>query len=109
MWPIPDGELSRKGREAAECIVEFLKSRDMTDHGGGGRFYGPEQWDERGESYGLGSLLIVTHDGGAHAPAFSYDYECYDLMQELDQELKKIGVYVEQCTGWYSAIYSIRP
>lgn len=107
-WTIPEKQLTPKGRSAAEAILTFLQARDLTDHGGGGGFYGPEQWEERGEQYGLGSLLIVTHDGGEHAPAFNWDYEAYDLIEELRQELSKIDVYVEQCTSWFSAIYPIR-
>lgn len=108
-WTIPKDALSKKGVEAAQTILAFLEKENITDHGGGGKFYGPEEWEERGEQYGLGSLLIITHDGGEHAPAFNWDYECYDLMEDLRQELQKIGVYVEQCTSWFSAIYPIRP
>jgi len=103
-WPIP-ARLSSRGRAAAEEILAFLREKDMTDHGGGGRFYSPQEWEDRGEEYGLGSLLVVTHDGGDHAPAFNWDYEAYDLMEELRLRLQKIGVYVEQCTSWFSAIY----
>ena len=106
-WAIPS-ELCAKGRDAAAVIVAFLKKRDMSDPCGGGRFYTPDEWEERGEQYGIGSLLIITHDGGEHAPAFNWDYEAYDLMEELRQELSKIDVYVEQCTSWFSAIYPIR-
>ena len=105
-WPIPTG-LSKNGRKAAEEIVAFLKDEDRTDHGEGGRFYTPKKWRERGESYGLGSLLIVVHDGGDHAPAFAWDYEEYDLMDRLRKRLAPLGVYVEQCTSWYSAVYPI--
>jgi hypothetical protein len=106
-WAIPSG-LSERGKKAAAAIVAFLKERDMSDPCGGGRFYTPDEWDERDEQYGLGSLLIITHDGGEHAPAFNWDYEAYDLMEDLRQELLKIDVYVEQCTSWFSAIYPIR-
>lgn len=108
-WPIPTKALGSKGRAAAEAILAFLQEKNLTDHGGGGKFYGPEEWENRGESYGLGALLIVTHDGGDHAPAFNWDYEAYDLVEDLRLALQKIGVYVEQCTSWYSAIYPIRP
>lgn len=104
-WEIPAG-LTKKGREAATVIVDFLKEKGLTDHGGGGKFYTPKEWRKRGECYGTNSLLIVTHDGGDHACAFNWDYEAYSVMEELTQRLAKIGVYVEQCTSWYSAIYS---
>lgn len=97
--------LSRKGTRAAKEIVKFLTEKGLTDHGGGGRFYSPQEWEERGEEYGTKSLLIVVHDGGDHAPAFNWDYEAYGLMEELRVRLAGIGVYAEQCTSWYSAIY----
>jgi len=105
-WVIP-GQLSAKGCEAAAVIVAFLKERDISDPCGGGRFYTPDEWAERGEQFGLGSLLIITHDGGEHAPAFNWDYEAYGLVEALRQALLKIGVYVEQCTSWYSAVYPV--
>jgi len=105
-WAIPS-DLSAKGRQAAALIVAFLKERDMDDPCGGGRFYTPDEWDERGEQFGLGSLLIITHDGGEHAPAFNWDYDAYTVVEDLRQELSTIGVYVEQCTSWYSAVYPI--
>lgn len=105
-WPIP-GQLSAYGRAAAEAIVAFLRERVLSDHGGGGKFYTPQEWEDRGEQFGLGSVLIVTHDGGDHAAAFNWDYEDYDLVEDLRLALKNVGVYVEQCTSWYSAVYPI--
>lgn len=105
-WAIP-GRLSQEGRAAAEAIVAFLRERGLTDHGGGGKFYTPQEWEDRGEQFGLGSLLVVTHDGGDHAAAFNWDYEDYDLVEDLRLALKTVGVYVEQCTSWYSAVYPI--
>lgn len=104
-WPVPEG-LSPLGQQAAEKIVAFLVKSDATYHGGGGRFYTPDEWADRGESYGRDSLLIVTHDGGAHAGAFNIDYEQYKFHQALQEELRTIGVFSEQCTSWYSAIYA---
>jgi hypothetical protein len=103
-WPIPD-DLSPLGRRAAETIVAFLTEHDATHHGGGGRFYSPAEWRDRGEEYGTESLLIVTHDGGAHAPAFNLDYEQYEFQEELKIRLEEIGVYPEQATSWYSSIH----
>ena len=60
-WPIPHG-LSPLGVRAAEVIRSFLHDRGIQDHGGGGRFYTPEEWVDRGELYGRTSLLLVTHD-----------------------------------------------
>ena len=78
-WPIPV-DLSDQGRVAAQAVLDFLTEKDITYHGGGGRFYSPQEWRERGEIYGTGSLLVITHDGGAHSAAFNPDYEDYALM-----------------------------
>lgn len=42
LWPIPD-DLRGTGRTAAETIRAFLDKHDLMEHGGGGRFYTPEQ------------------------------------------------------------------
>jgi len=75
--------------------------------GGSKAFYTPKQWEERGESYGHKSSLIVVHDGGDLAPYCNYDYECYGLIEKMDAALKEIGYYLESCTCWYSAVYKI--
>lgn len=103
-WPIPDG-LSPQGKNAATVIQEFLEEKGATFHGGGGRFYTPDEWADRGEQYGRSSLLVITHDGGDHAPAFNLDYGAYEFQDELVQRLRAHGLYVEQCTSWYSAVY----
>lgn len=103
-WPIPD-DLSDDGRLAANTIREFLTEHNRTNHGGGGKFYSPEQWSDRGESHGTRSLLVITHDGGDHAGAFNLDYEQYELNDALQTKLGSIGMFVEGCTCWYSAVY----
>lgn len=103
-WPIPDG-LPPRGVVAATVIREFLEEKDATFHGGGGKFYSPEEWQDRGEEYGLRSVLVITHDGGDHAPAFNIDYGAYAFQEELASRLRAHGLYVEQCTSWYSAVY----
>lgn len=105
-WPIP-ADLSDQGRLAAQVILEFLEEKDLTYHGGGGRFYSPQEWEDRGEDYGRRSLLIITHDGGDHAVAFNFDYGAYALQDELTLRLGAHRLYVEQCTSWYSAVYPI--
>lgn len=105
-WPIPE-ELSAEGQKAAETIRRFLEERGMTYHGGGGRFYTPAQWAERGEEWGLRSLLVITHDGGAHAACFNWAYEQEDLIEELASVLAAVGLRAEQCASWYSAIYPL--
>lgn len=70
-------------------------------------FYTPTEWERRGEQYGLGAELIVAYDGGDLAYYFNLDRECYDLHEEMQLVLAEIGVYFEECTCWYSAIYSL--
>lgn len=105
-WPIP-ADLDDRGRTAAQVILEFLEEKDLTYHGGGGRFYSPQEWQDRGELYGVRSVLVITHDGGDHAAALIIDYGAYTLMEELADRLREHRLYVEQCTSWYSAVYPI--
>lgn len=74
--------------------------------GGCRAFYTGEEWRERGERYGQGALMIVVHDGGDHAPYFNWDYGAYPAMEKMNKTLEKVGVWAEQCTGWYTAIYA---
>ena len=103
---IPKG-LSPEGNRAARAIVEFLKTNDAAQTGGCRVFYAPDEWRERGEDYGLKALLIVVHDGGDHAPYFNLDYCAYVAWEEMNTNLKLHGVYAEQCTSWYTAIYAL--
>ena len=105
-WPIPD-DLSLEGRKAAEVIRDFFNKKDIAQHGGGGKFYSPQQWQDRDELYGLNSVLIITHDGGDHAGAFNLDYEQYELHDNLQEELRPLGMFLEACTSWYSAVHPL--
>jgi hypothetical protein len=69
----------------------------------------PEEWSERGENHGLGSVLVVIHDGGNLARFFSYDHEDYRAIDRMDKALEAVGYYSEQMTTWYSAIFPIQP
>jgi hypothetical protein len=73
--------------------------------GGCRTFYSPEEWTERGESYGRESCLIVVHDGGDYASAFNYAYGDSTLMEAMRGALDAAGYYAEACTSWYTAIY----
>jgi hypothetical protein len=97
--------LSPKGHEALELIQQFLAEKGLTGTGGQRVFWSPEEWKERGEKYGQDSILVITHDGGDHAPAFNWDYCNYELLEALQNRLVLQGMFVEQCTGWYSAVY----
>ena len=67
-----------------------------------------KEWD--GE-YGKGSVLILIHEeaeSSAHTNmdgAYNYNGGDYTSYEELMESLGKNGLYIEQCTLWYSAIY----
>lgn len=101
----PEG-LDAKGEAAYEVIMRVLKEDNSKPGSGGAQvFYSPEEWRDRGEKYGTTSLLVVTHDGGDQAPYFNLDYGCINMWEHMHEELAKVGVYAEQCTSWFSAIY----
>ena len=101
--------LKGKAKEAADLIVTHI--RDTFDHepdGGGCKaFWTPKEWKAKGENYGRDSVLVLCHDGGDLGPFFSYDYEAYTLMDQMRDKLAAIGLYPEQCTGWYTALYEL--
>ena len=102
--------LSGKAKTIADGIIKFLTERngEAPDGGGCRAFYSTKEWKERGESYGTSSLLILCHDGGDLGPVCNHDYECYKAMEDFAGFLRNhYGVYVEQCTSWYSAIYPL--
>jgi hypothetical protein len=114
--------LTVKGRKAHKTILKFLQEREMTDTGGCKAFYSPKEWTARGEQYGRESLLIVVYDGGDHRGAFNLDAclettemlhaegiqvrDPYATHTAMSAELEKIGCYIEECTGWYAAVYA---
>jgi len=99
------GDLCPRAEKAAEAIVRLLGP----DASGGGcrAFYSPEEWRERGETYGRKSLLVLVHDGGDLARHCNYDYGDYKAVERLAETLKPFDLYVEACTSWYSAVYPI--
>lgn len=100
---VPEG-LSDLGKKAAEAVLATTGA----ESGGGCRaFYTPEEWAARGEKYGTGSVLVVVHDGGDLAPSFNMDHCAYESMERVRKALEPLGLYAEQCTSWYSAIYKI--
>lgn len=119
---MPEG-LSDLGRRAHEIIVAYLKERGFSDNGTCQAFYSPTAWAEREESYGTKSHLVVVYDGGAIRPVFSmdaaYDLDCavyretgktrepYALYEGMQAKLREAGLYFEECTRWYAAVYSI--
>ena len=104
-WMIPEN-LPELGRRAAEAIFNFCHRHDCHYTGGCRVFYSPVEWRSRQEPY-HSNLLIVCHDGGEHKRAVTLDGEDYDTYEQLKQELSDIGVYLQQCTTWYSAVCAI--
>jgi len=101
---IPDG-LSTWGLFAAAAIYNFLLEEEALHAGGCKMFYSPQEWRDRKEDHGVNAELIVCHDGGAHAPYFSLDCGRYSAHDRMDSFLRGLGLMMEQCTTWYSAIY----
>lgn len=58
--------------------------------------------------YGKGALLILVHHPGEKLRPY-VDYECreYGKVGRLATALGANGFFVEDCTGWYSAVYEI--
>lgn len=105
--------LSAKGEAAYKAIMELFQAlEDATPEyplssGGCVVFYSPEEWKARGERYGRDAELIIVYDGGDHGMYFSHSYECYEAIEKMRLALEKVGVYTEECTHWYSGVYSI--
>jgi hypothetical protein len=113
---MPEG-LSARGAQAWEVIVQFLVANGLTYTGGCGAFMDPKEWRERGGEYGCESVLVVFHEGSEVGAAFSMDH-CYERgggrassyakLEAMQAELAKIGLFAEQCTRTYSAVYEIQ-
>ena len=119
---MPEG-LADPGRSAYEIIVAYLKEHGFSDNGGCKTFFSPAEWAAREESYGTTAHLIVVHDGGAVRPVFSmdtaYDLDCavyqetgktrepYQLYEGMQKKLREAGLYFDECTSWYCAVYSV--
>lgn len=115
--------LDATGRRAHAIIVAYLQEHGFADNGTCQAFYSPTEWTEREESYGTKSHLVVVYDGGAIRPVFSmdaaYDLDCavyretgksrkpYGLYEGMQAKLREAGLYFEECTRWYAAVYSI--
>jgi hypothetical protein len=68
-------------------------------------FYSPQEWRERGEEeLPMGTLLVVTHDGGDLAPYLNASYAQPDLYNGIRSSLKKLGYRLSQESSWYTAV-----
>lgn len=99
--------LDGAAKSAAEVVLAVMRRHGEPSSGGCKCFYSPQEWADRGEEYGQGAVLIVCHDGGTQASFFNWDYQCYDKIDEICVALAPLGLFAEQCTCWYSAIYKI--
>jgi len=60
--------------------------------------------------YGHGSLMILLHDSCDPLAAYvNYDCQQYAKIEQLSDALSDIGLFVEDCTGDYSAVYEKTP
>lgn len=109
--PRPDdydtSHLKSEGLKAAEAILAVMRKHGEPHSGGCKCFYTPEEWEARGEEYGVNSVLIVCHDGGTQAQFFNWDYMDYAKIDEVCVALKPLGLFAEQCTSWYSAVHAL--
>ena len=105
---VPKG-LNAAGQEAIQIILEtaqeVLGRKVVT--GGCRAFYSPEEWEDRGELYGLKSKLIVVHDGGDLGRFFNYSEGDYAAIKRMADALMKKKLSAEACTGWYTAVYRL--
>lgn len=103
-------KLTRLGGKAHTTIMRVLKSCELTDTGGCKSFYSPKEWKERNERYGTESELIVVYDGGDLRPFFNINEAMewgYTFSEKMRLALEEIGLYTEECTGWYCAVYKM--
>jgi hypothetical protein len=102
----PEG-LSPEGEKAYDAIMQVLRENGATNTGEGKAFYSPKEWEERGESYGQGAVLIVVYDGGDHRRFFNMDaaYPTYMSHLKMTNALGAKDLFFEECTGWYAAVY----
>ena len=105
--------LSTLGQKAHKAITNVLAKYaspdrgSLDDPGGCKTFYSPEEWQARGEAYGLTSELVVVYDGGGPRHFFEWEGRNESLLEEMRLALEADGLYHECCTCWYGAIYEL--
>jgi len=108
-FALPEGASPSAERAWAVIIGVLNRGDDLYSGGHSHVFYTPEQWKARGEEYGGGSCLIVTHDGGAHMPYFAAEGGGHSMHSMMDLALRRAGFYAEQGTAWFSIIIEADP
>lgn len=102
------GYLPPDAMRVAKIIRTFMRRNcPFPRWDGSTYFYSPAEWRERGELYGLESILIVMHDGGELPRFCDWARQDYPAMERFSKRLTAAKLYVEQCTCWYSAIYHL--
>ncbi len=105
---MPPG-LSEMGQRAWRLIMDEAIEMGATHTGGCKAFYSPKEWLEREEEYGLGAELVVVYDGAELKYLLSldsaFDAGDYSATDRMVEKLAEIGMYPEECTCWYAAIY----
>ena len=97
-----------KTRTIAKEIRNFiLRNVPQASSGGNTTFQNPQEWQNKGEKYGIHSDLVVIHDGGDMAAFCNSDYGQYGKMEKLANFLNEKGFFIEECTSWYSAVYPL--
>jgi hypothetical protein len=104
---IPRG-LSRRGKEAARLILDFLLAEGLTRNCGCQAFYHPKEWKERGEEFGHDALLILVYDSGDMLDFMDPVKGQGKIFDRFDQNLHRHDFVLELCTHWYSAIYNAK-
>lgn len=56
--------------------------------------------------YGRGAIMTLLHEPGSNLRPYC-DYDCreYDKIEALADALAEVDLFVEDCTGDYSAVY----
>ena len=127
-YPIDEGfyidHLPEKQRKIAEVILDAAFSNGLNGWQSGCRvFYSPQEWKARKEEYGTDSELIVVYDDSDIRYQITQDgcYETlllarsagcdcdkinpYSSIDRVQNALKGLGMHLEECTTWYSAVY----
>jgi len=87
-------DLAKMAKAAA--VIESVLGRDFV-------CYTRSEFD--GE-YGKGALLILQHEScDPLYPYVNYDGGRYEKIEQLADALSAAGFWVQDCTGWYSAVY----
>ena len=105
-----DTQLQRMAQAAA--VIRRVLGRDF-------RCYPPGEWNpqpanaiqqEMQDRAMRTSLLILHHDRGEPlCPYVNYDCCEYDKIEALSDALSKVGLFVEDKTGWWSGVYEATP